>query len=62
VNGEIKLPVADPKLVEIAARRVLDKMVCRKCGALNPPGAKKCRRCKSKNLRPKKKKSGFKKG
>ncbi len=56
------MPVADPKLVEIAARRVLDKMVCRKCGALNPPGAKKCRRCRSKNLRPKKKKSGFKKG
>ncbi len=56
------MPITDPKLVEIAAKRVLDKMVCRKCGALNPPNAKKCRRCGSKNLRPKKKKGGLKKG
>ncbi|MCS7385012.1 MAG: 50S ribosomal protein L40e, partial [archaeon GB-1867-097] len=26
-------------------------MICRKCGARNPPGAEKCRRCRSKNLR-----------
>lgn len=56
------MPIADPELVAIASKRVLDKMVCRRCGALNPMGATKCRRCGSKNLRPKKKKMGFKKG
>jgi large subunit ribosomal protein L40e len=49
------MPVTDPELLAIIEKRVLNKMVCRKCGALNPPGAKKCRRCRSKNLRPKKK-------
>jgi large subunit ribosomal protein L40e len=55
------MPVTDPVKLEIVYRRVLNKMVCRKCGALNPPGAKKCRRCGSKDLRPKKKGAGFKK-
>ena len=55
------MPVTDPELLKIVERRVLDKMVCRKCGALNPPGATKCRRCGSKNLRPKRKKLGSKK-
>uniref|UniRef100_A0A7J3ZKP4 Large ribosomal subunit protein eL40 n=1 Tax=Fervidicoccus fontis TaxID=683846 RepID=A0A7J3ZKP4_9CREN len=55
------MPVTNPELVAIASKRILDKTVCRKCGALNPLGAKKCRRCKSRNLRPKKK-LGFKKG
>lgn len=56
------MPISDPELAEIAKKRVLDKMVCRKCGALNPPGATKCRRCRSKNLRPKRKVLGPKKG
>ncbi|WP_448579175.1 50S ribosomal protein L40e [Thermosphaera sp.] len=49
------MPINDPELLKIVQARVLNKMVCRKCGALNPPGATKCRRCKSKGtLRPKK--------
>lgn len=49
------MPVNDPELLRIVHARILDKWVCRKCGALNPPGATKCRRCKSKGtLRPKK--------
>jgi large subunit ribosomal protein L40e len=49
------MPVDDPELLRIVHARILDKWVCRKCGALNPPGATKCRRCKSKGtLRPKK--------
>ena len=59
--GAITMPVTDPVKLEIVYRRVLNKMVCRKCGALNPPGARKCRRCGSKDLRPKKKGAGFKK-
>jgi len=62
VEGVYKrMPVSDPEKIAIVEARVLNKLVCRKCGALNPPGAKKCRRCKSKNLRPKKKGSGFRK-
>ncbi len=55
------MPVTDPVKVAIVRKRVLEKMVCRKCGALNPPGATKCRRCKSKNLRPKHAERGMKK-
>ena len=47
------MPVTDPEKVRIVVMRRLNKLVCRKCGALNPPGAVKCRRCRSKNLRPK---------
>ncbi|HID80608.1 MAG TPA: 50S ribosomal protein L40e [Ignisphaera sp.] len=45
----------DPELMKIVENRVLNKKVCRKCGALNPPSATRCRRCRSDNLRPKKK-------
>ncbi len=48
------MPLTDPVKLRIVYNRVLNKLVCRKCGALNPPGAEKCRRCKSRNLRPKK--------
>ncbi|MEM1628784.1 MAG: 50S ribosomal protein L40e [Desulfurococcaceae archaeon] len=49
------MPINDPELLKIVQARVINKTVCRKCGALNPPGATKCRRCKSKGtLRPKK--------
>jgi len=56
------VPLADPAKLKIVERRLLDKLVCRRCGALNPIGATKCRRCKSRNLRPKRKKLGTKKG
>ena len=52
------MPITDPELMKIVEARVLNKMVCRRCGALNSPGAKKCRRCGSKDLRPKKKRLG----
>ncbi|RLG81547.1 MAG: 50S ribosomal protein L40e [Thermoprotei archaeon] len=53
------MPITDPTLLKIVENRVLDKLVCRRCGALNPPGALKCRRCRSTNLRPKKKRLGM---
>lgn len=56
------MPISDPQLVKIVEARVFDKLVCRKCGALNPPRATKCRRCRSTQLGPKKKKLGMKKG
>jgi len=34
--------------------RVFKKKICRKCKAKNPWNAKKCRKCGSKQLRPKK--------
>jgi len=40
--------------IELAIERRFGYWICRNCGARNPPGAEKCRRCKSKNLRPKK--------
>ncbi|OYT56931.1 50S ribosomal protein L40e [Euryarchaeota archaeon ex4484_162] len=40
-----------------AEKRLLNKKVCMKCGALNAPRAKRCRRCRSKELRPKAKES-----
>ncbi|MCE4614467.1 MAG: 50S ribosomal protein L40e [Desulfurococcales archaeon] len=55
------MPVTDPEKIAIVEARVLNKMICRRCGAINPPGATKCRRCKSRDLRPKKKGAGFKK-
>lgn len=48
------MPVTDPAKLQIVAQRVLNKKVCRKCGAINPPKATKCRRCRSTNLRLKK--------
>lgn len=40
-----------------AERRLLDKSVCMKCSATNPPKATKCRKCGSGSLRPKAKES-----
>ena len=38
-----------------AVNRKLNKLICMKCYAKNPIGAKKCRRCGYKGLRPKNK-------
>lgn len=38
-----------------ARERLLKKKICRKCTARNPWTAKQCRKCGSKQLRPKKK-------
>ncbi|MFX0074332.1 MAG: 50S ribosomal protein L40e [Candidatus Hermodarchaeota archaeon] len=48
------MPIDDPYKRKIARHHLLMKTVCRKCGALNPVRAKKCRRCRSKDLRLKK--------
>ena len=45
----------------LAQRYRLYYKVCRKCGSKNPPTAEKCRRCKSKNLRWKRRTLGIKK-
>lgn len=55
------MPLIEAELIKIVETRILDKLVCRKCGALNPIGAEKCRRCKGRNLRPKRKRLGIKK-
>ncbi len=54
------MAILDPELQRIVENRVLNKKVCRRCGALNPPSATRCRRCRSKDLRPKKKGGGKK--
>ncbi|HLB67771.1 MAG TPA: 50S ribosomal protein L40e [Thermoplasmata archaeon] len=36
-----------------AERRLLHKMICMKCYARNAPRATRCRKCRSKELRPK---------
>lgn len=47
-------PIDDPVKRKIARYHLLEKSVCRSCGALNPIKAKKCRRCHGKDLRLKK--------
>jgi large subunit ribosomal protein L40e len=49
------MPIDDPVKRKIARYHLLNKSVCRRCGALNSPKAKKCRRCHGKDLRPKRK-------
>ncbi|EZQ03787.1 MULTISPECIES: 50S ribosomal protein L40e [Acidianus] len=49
------MPINEPEKVKIIQDRIFMKKVCRNCGALNPIRATKCRRCHSRNLRPKKK-------
>jgi len=55
------MPLNDPGLMRIVMVRVLDKKICRKCGATNPARAVKCRRCRSYDLRPRKLRFGGKK-
>ncbi|MDH5361688.1 MAG: 50S ribosomal protein L40e [Nitrososphaeria archaeon] len=45
------MPIRDPTLLQIAQKRRLYFKICRRCGARNPPGAVKCRKCRSYNLR-----------
>lgn len=55
------MPVADPELMKIVENRILNKKICRTCGAINPSTATRCRRCRSSNLRPKRKALAVKK-
>ncbi|MCS7386947.1 MAG: 50S ribosomal protein L40e [archaeon GB-1867-005] len=45
------MPIHDPEKLKIAQQRRLFVKICRRCGARNAPSAEKCRRCRSKNLR-----------
>jgi ubiquitin-large subunit ribosomal protein L40e len=54
------MPAADPYLKKVASYHLLYKMVCRRCGALNPFHAKKCRKCHGKDLREKSREGGKK--
>lgn len=56
------MPIADLEKLKIVEERVLNKKICRKCGAINPPTATRCRRCRSTNLRFKRRKLSPKKG
>ncbi len=49
------MPITDPELIRIVEKRVFEVSICRRCGAKNPLNAKKCRRCRGTDLRPKKK-------
>ena len=48
------MPLDDPFKRKIAQHHLLMKTVYRRCGALNPPKATKCRLCRGKDLRMKK--------
>jgi len=52
------MSLRDPFKVELARKNTIEFKICRNCGARNALKAVKCRRCRSKNLRLKKKKSG----
>ncbi|MGB9728951.1 MAG: 50S ribosomal protein L40e [Thermoprotei archaeon] len=47
------MPISDPEKLMLAQMYRLNYKICRKCGAHNPIDATRCRKCKSKNLRPK---------
>lgn len=51
------MALRDPFKVDLSRAANLEKTVCRDCGATNPKTATKCRKCHSKNLRPKRTKS-----
>ncbi len=48
------MPITDPFKKTVAQRHRLYMKICRECGVRNAPSAVKCRKCKSKNLRWKK--------
>ena len=45
----------DPTLANLARKYRVDKKICRRCYATNPPKAANCRKCKASDIRPKKK-------
>jgi len=48
------MPITDPTKKAIAQKRRLYMKICRECGARNASTAVKCRKCRSGNLRWKK--------
>ena len=49
------MPITDQIKRSIAQKKRLNLKICRECGVRNAPTAKKCRKCRSSNLRWKKK-------
>ncbi|RLE82462.1 MAG: 50S ribosomal protein L40e [Thermoprotei archaeon] len=47
------MPITDPVKLQIALDKMFKVKICRTCGARNPWSAERCRRCRSRNLRPK---------
>ncbi|HIE23172.1 MAG TPA: 50S ribosomal protein L40e [Candidatus Korarchaeota archaeon] len=50
------MPIEDPLKRRVAVEALLFYKICRECGARNPISATRCRRCRSKNLRFKRRK------
>jgi len=50
----VKMPIADPMLIQLAQSKRLFFKICMRCGAKNSMRAIKCRKCHGYNLRPKK--------
>ncbi|MGD8506807.1 MAG: 50S ribosomal protein L40e [Candidatus Bathyarchaeota archaeon] len=48
------MPITDPFKKTIAQKHRLYMKICRECGVRNASSATKCRKCRSKNLRWKK--------
>ena len=55
------MPIAAAAKKQIAQRRRLFLKVCLRCGARNPIGAERCRKCKTSDLRLKNRSVGLKK-
>ncbi|RLI06000.1 50S ribosomal protein L40e [Candidatus Bathyarchaeota archaeon] len=55
------MPITDFFKRSLAQKHRLYYKICRKCGVRNAASALKCRKCKSKNLRWKKRELGAKK-
>jgi large subunit ribosomal protein L40e len=55
-----RMPIADVAKKQLAQRYRLHYKVCRNCGARNPASGDRCRKCRSPNLRWKKRELGAK--
>ncbi len=51
------MALRDPFKLELARKNTIEFKICRYCGARNSIKAVKCRKCRSTNLRLKKKKA-----
>ena len=52
-DREQGMPIRDPFKLQLALDHNFKVKICRRCGARNPWDAERCRRCKSRDLRPK---------
>ncbi len=52
------MSLRDPFKLELARKNTIEFKICRDCGARNALKAVKCRKCRSTNLRLKKRKTG----